>query len=284
MPNTLGSRPYLAFFRAGNQSLHTRILAEDPERNWDCCVNYFGDRPSDGAADEYFSGGENKYEGFWEFLERFGLADHYEYVLVLDDDLLFRPGDVSRYFDICHANAFYLSQPGLNWGSYFSHYVTLKNPFCRWRKVTFVEVMAPCFSRAALRDLKDTFLYTKSTWGIDLAWTEEVKQRESIYVIDDVPILHTRPIDPQNGAFYRKLRSWGISPYKEMEQVRARYPDCDQVWTTCDAGHSIAKWVPPWVPASVAALAISQAERVKRLASASNRLRAAIRFLARVSS
>ena len=34
-------RPNLLFVRAGDQSLHPRLIAEDPQRNWDCCVSWY---------------------------------------------------------------------------------------------------------------------------------------------------------------------------------------------------------------------------------------------------
>lgn len=263
-PNRLGSRPYLVFFRAGGNSFHDVILAQDPRRNWDCCVNWYLEGQPEGSAELYLSGGDNKFEGLVKFLRRTGLADHYEYVLALDDDLLFRPGDVSRYFDICRANALYLSQPALEWRSHFSHYVTLRNPVCRLRRVTFVEVMAPCFSRAALRELRKTFLYTKSTYGIDWAWSAEVGHFKSFHVVDEIPILHTRPIDRSQGAFYRKLREWGVNPDSDNASVFARYPDFARIMRTCRTGHAAASWVPQWTPPGALARAVWLGEAAKR--------------------
>lgn len=263
-PDRLGSRPYLALFRAGGSSLHERILREDPRRNWDCCVNWYLEGQPQGQAELYFTGGDNKFEGLVELLRVGAVAEHYEYVLALDDDLLFRPGDVSRYFDICRANDLYLSQPALSWRSYFSHYPTLRNAMCRLRKVTFVEVMAPCFSRAALRELHETFLYTKSTYGIDWAWSAEVGSRRSFHVVDEIPILHARPIDRGQGAFYQKLREWGVDPDSDNASVFARYPDFKRVYATCRSGHAAAAWVPRWTPARVLALAVRLVETAKR--------------------
>ena len=262
--NRLGSRPYLVLFRAGRDSLHDLILGQDPQRNWDCCVNWYLEGQPNGGAELYFTGGDNKFEGLVEFLRRTGLTDHYEYVLALDDDLLFRPAEVSRYFDICRANALYLSQPALMWRSHFSHYVTLRNPTCRLRKVTFIEVMAPCFSRQALRELHGTFLYTKSTYGIDWAWSAEVGGSRSFHVVDEIPILHARPIDRGQGAFYRKLREWGVNPDSDNASVFARYPDFERVYETCRTGHAAASWVPRWTPEGALMLAVQMVEGAKR--------------------
>jgi hypothetical protein len=261
------------FFRAGRNSLHEQLLAQDPRRNWDCCVNWYLEGQPDGRAELHFTGGDNKFEGLVEFLRGSGSAGHYEYILALDDDLLFRPGDVSRYFDICRANALYLSQPALLWRSHFSHYLTLRNPVCRLRKVTFIEVMAPCFSRLALRELRETFLYTKSTYGIDWAWSAEAGGRRSFHMIDEIPMLHTRPIDRGQGAFYRKLREWGVDPDSDNASVFARYPDFAPVFKTCRTGHAAAAWVPRRTPAAVLPMAVWLLEAAKRAFSAYKRYR-----------
>jgi hypothetical protein len=269
----LGTRRYLAFFRSGEKSLHGRILSEDPNRNWDCCVNWYVPRPVDDRAEMCFTGGDNKFEGFELFLSQTGLGEHYEHIFVLDDDLLFRPGDVSRYFDLCQANRLYLSQPGLAWRSYFSYSASLRNPACVLRRVNFIEVMAPCFSRAALRDLRKTFLYTKSTYGIDWAWSAEAAQHERLYVVDAVPILHTKPIDQARGAFYRKLRSWGVDPNEEARRVLSAYPGLVRRAVTLESGHVFAGWLPRWAETA----AMLQWERAKRMA----RLWMALRLKAR---
>ena len=45
------SRPYLVFVRAGNKSTHQRLLAENPDRNWDCCVSWYVPPPSENLAE-----------------------------------------------------------------------------------------------------------------------------------------------------------------------------------------------------------------------------------------
>ena len=42
LPPAATGRRYLVFVRAGNESWHRRLIQEDPNRNWDCCVSWYG--------------------------------------------------------------------------------------------------------------------------------------------------------------------------------------------------------------------------------------------------
>lgn len=223
-------RDYLVFVRAGINSLHPSMLAQDPQRNWDCCVNAWDD-PGEGDADKYgveycCTGGTiNKFEAFTEMLRSTEALRRYRYIMLIDDDLQFAPGDVSRFFDRCSQMDLFVSQPAIAWGSNANHLINIRNPMCIVRRVNFVEVMAPCFSSAAIEELLPTFLLTKCTWGIDDAWSSLLNGRGGLSVVDDVPMHHTKPMDRVNGPFYRKLRSMGIEPDEELATVHRNFPE-----------------------------------------------------------
>jgi hypothetical protein len=90
------ARPYLLFVRAGAQSLHGRLLAENPERNWDCCVSWYVSAREEALAEYYSGGGFNKFEGFLEFWRARAEPWPYRYVLIIDDDIYLAPGEISR--------------------------------------------------------------------------------------------------------------------------------------------------------------------------------------------
>ena len=237
-------RPYLVFFRAGPNSIHPRIVTEDRDRNWDCIVNWWGSEPDPAGADLLVSGGLNKADGFHELAMQGRVPwRDYRYILLLDDDVLFSPGDVSRLFRICEEHRTYLVQPALKWGTYASHAVTLRNPLCILRAVSFVEIMAPVFSREALGDLLDTFTLTRSTWGIDWAWSSRLAGQGRIHVVDDVSIEHTKPVNVEGGAFYARLREVGADPREEFKQVKTQFSDFGGVRTLA-RGHVYREAVP----------------------------------------
>lgn len=238
-------RPFLAFVRAGADSLHGRLIAEDPQRNWDCCVSWYVAPRSEALAEFYSHGGFNKLDGFLEFVRECPEYRDYRYVMLLDDDVYLRPGDLSRFFALCDRHATYLSQPALRWLTHTTINALVRNPVCVLRRVTFVEVMAPCFSQAALEELLPTFGMTRSTWGTDLAWAGTIGGHHPIYVVDAVGMDHTRTGDGRPTAFYRKLTEMGVDPGEELAAVRRRYPQF-RGSRTLASGHVFSPGIPRW--------------------------------------
>lgn len=238
-------RPYLVFVRAGEDSLHRRLMREDPARNWDCCVSWYASpAPEEQLAEFYSSGGFNKFDGFLEFWRNRPADFAYRQLLLLDDDVYLRPGDVSRFLTICDAYHTYLAQPALRWFTNTTLNALVRNPACLLRRVSYVEVMAPCFSQQALEALLPTFGLTRSTWGTDLAWAGVIDGREPIYVVDAVGMDHTRAGDGRPGLFYRRLAAMGVDPYAELKAVQERYPGL-RTSRTQKSGHVLRPGLPP---------------------------------------
>jgi hypothetical protein len=217
-------RPYLVFVRAGTQSLHPRLLAENPDRNWDCCVSWYVPPIPEQLAEYYSAGGFNKLDGFLEFWKQRPDPWPWRYVVLLDDDIYLRPGALSKFFQLCEQYGTYLSQPALNWFTHTTLNVLVRNPACLMRRLSFVEVMAPCFSAAALEELLPTFGWTRSTWGTDVAWGCILEGRHPVHVVDAVSMDHTRTGDGRPTAFYQKLTEMGVDPRQELRGILARFP------------------------------------------------------------
>jgi hypothetical protein len=238
-------RDYLVFFRSGPNSLHARLLVEDPGRNWDCAVSYWAStQPPDSLAEMYSTGGGNKFDGFLEFWNSDPRSRGYRYYLLLDDDVYFEPGDISRLLTICDRHKIELAQPALKWTTFFNHNVTVENPICELRRVSFVEVMAACFSAPTLERLLPTFSGSRSTWGIDWAWACVMRDTGTFHVVDAVAIDHTKVVDVKSGALYRKLRAEGVSFMDELNQARATYGEFGRRRTLL-RGHVYRRGVPP---------------------------------------
>jgi hypothetical protein len=238
-------RPFLAFVRAGAASLHGRLIAEDPGRNWDCCVSWYIPPRPEALAEVYCHGGFNKLDGFLEFARERPEYREYRYLILLDDDVYLRPGDLSRFFTLCERYGTYLSQPALRWFTHTTINALVRNPVCLLRRVSFVEVMAPCFSQPALAELLPTFGMTRSTWGNDLAWAGTIGGRHPIYVVDAIGMDHTRTGDGRPTAFYRKLTEMGVDPGAELARVKRLYPDF-RGSRTLTTGHVYRPGIPPW--------------------------------------
>ncbi len=236
-------RPYLVFVRAGDESLHGRLIAEDPQRNWDCCVSWYVPARPEQLAEYYSQGGFNKFDGFLEFWRERPEPWTYRYLLLLDDDVYLRPGDVSRFFTLCEQYQIYLVQPALRWFTQTTLNALVRNPACLLRRVSAVEVMAPCFSSAALETLLPTFGMTRSTWGTDLAWAGVIGGRHPIYVVDAIGMDHTRTGDGRPGLFYRRLAEMGVDPHEELRRVQRLYPELRR-YRTLRGGHVFREGLP----------------------------------------
>jgi hypothetical protein len=239
----MASRPYLVFVRAGDESLHGRLIAEDSHRNWDCCVSWYVPPRAEGLAEYYCQGGFNKLDGFLEFWRARPEPWTYRYLLLLDDDLYLRPGDVSRFLALCEHYHTYLAQPGLRWFTHTTLNTLVRNPACVLRRVSAVEAMAPCFSSAALEALLPTFGMTRSIWGTDLAWAGVIGGRHPIYVVDAVGMYHTRTGDGRPSLFYRKLAEMGVDPHEELRRVQRLYPELRR-YRTLRGGHVFRPGIP----------------------------------------
>jgi hypothetical protein len=229
VPRAAARRPYLVFVRAGRESWHRRLILEDPERNWDCCVNWYQEPADDEGLAEYYCGSVdskalNKLEGFLEFREHHPQPWNYRYIALLDDDVYLRPGELSHFFRLCDFYSLYLCQPALRWRTHTTLNSLVRNPMCVLRRVGFVEAMAPCFSNAALDSLIHTFRWTRSVWGIDWAWGALLEGHQPLYVVDAVSMDHTRTGNGRPTTFYRTLRAAGIDPGEDLRRVQKMFP------------------------------------------------------------
>ncbi len=219
----------LVILRAGDTSLHPTWLEEDKilERNWDLHLSYYGnqDDPFSGRPLDVTLTREKgpKAKGIVDCLKKLGKRlDHYGWIWLPDDDLACKLSTLNKFFQIVMSNSFELSQPALAEGSFFSHEITKQKPAFRWRYTSFVEIMCPCFSRSAFLRCRPYLGATESSWGIDLLFPKLIGYPErGIAIVDETPILHTRP------------PSWSIPP-AAMRQVNyaiaAGIDPADEVW------------------------------------------------------
>jgi hypothetical protein len=243
----LPSREFLVFVRAGPQSLHCDWLAQDPGRNWDCIVSWWGREPGDNGEELKVTGGSLKLDAFVDFYQGHRpLVGGYTHVLIADDDIRFPPGGISRLFDICRHCRLPLAQPALRWGTWVNQPVTMRNPFTEVRRVSYVEIMVPVFDRPTLESLIDTFLLTRSGVGVDVVWSHRLQGMDAIFIVDSVCVDHTKPVDMVDGALYKRMRAAGIDPWLEYQAMREQLPIAGGL-STLQEGHTYRRGIPPAV-------------------------------------
>ncbi|MEH6552260.1 MAG: DUF707 domain-containing protein [Pseudomonadales bacterium] len=216
---------FLVFIRAGD-SVEFDYWSESKRRNWDVAISSYGEeelsRQLYAEADYLFMGGLSKMQSFKRFYEAAPQIKAYDAILMLDNDIDIDPDDLANFFELHCEHGFSISQPALSHDSNSNFDLTLRYPMTIYRKTTYVEVMAPCFSQEAINKTIQTFDETISGWGMDLVWPLLVPDK-SIGVIDLCVMRHTAPMDAVNGPFYQYLKSIGVHPIIELEGICKKY-------------------------------------------------------------
>jgi hypothetical protein len=188
----------LVFCRVGERSLHPGWIGEPATRSYDVWLDCYCDPAVwAGAPANVTDGrGTTKWPRVAALLEADpGLIFRYDAVWFPDDDLAIDAAGVERFFQVFHAAKLSLAQPALADGCYWSHELTLAHRSFTLRYTNFVEVMAPAFSRDALRACAPTFGMSKSGWGLDYAWPRVLGNPiDAIAIVDAAPMVHTRPV------------------------------------------------------------------------------------------
>jgi hypothetical protein len=212
----------LVVVRAGDRSLHPQWIAAG-RRDFDLFVSYYGREPRRYADDaDYY---EVRRGPKWPCLagllrEHAAVVEGYDCVWFPDDDLAADGPTIDRMFAYFHAHRLNLAQPALTHDSYYTWRTLLQDPDCHLRYTRFVEIMAPMFSRAALRVCARTFTESPSGWGLDWVWPKLCRDAslERLAVIDATPVRHTRPC---GGELYRSNPE--LDPRSDCERVLAKY-------------------------------------------------------------
>lgn len=195
-------------------------------RTWDLLLNYYqppNEIPDD--ADMVIVGGITKFPATWEINRvHDGFLARYDAVFFLDDDIDINFDDVASLFSLFRRFDLMLAQPSLTPQSYSSWPITLRRPEYRLRFTNFVEIMAPIFSRSALERCLETFLLSKSGWGLDFAWPVLLgSPRDKVAIIDEITMTHPKAVDPKEGRFYQYLRALEVDPYQEFAKLCEAY-------------------------------------------------------------
>ena len=193
------ARRNLVILRAGVTSLHPVWLHDCPDeaRTWDLCLCTYGPDPDAvfGPADRRLHVPGSKFQGLSEVFSKHDFWSAYDYVWLPDDDLLTDWRSINQLFEICRRYELALAQPALLPEGYINHPITVRAARSTLRFTTFVEIMAPLFSQAALRRVAATFALNTSGYGMDHLWPVLIDAPpHSIAIIDTVGVLHTRPV------------------------------------------------------------------------------------------
>lgn len=205
----------LVFCRVGEGSLHSAWIGDPARRGYDVWLDAYCDPARwAGAPAKVTDGrGTTKWPRVADLLAADPAAfERWDAVWFPDDDVAVDAPTVERFFALFHERRLALAQPALTDDSFWSHELTLACPSFSLRYTNFVEVMAPAFSRDALRTCAPTFGQSRSGWGLDFAWTRLLGDpRDAIAIVDATPMRHTRPVG----------RAGAYAPAEADAEVRA---------------------------------------------------------------
>jgi hypothetical protein len=214
----------LVIVRAGDTSLHPYWLTSNFHEEWDLVVSYYGSSPTAFMTDGYrrIDHKGSKLVGLKLLLEEHPqLMESYDYFFFPDDDLEMSGKAIADLFYLCSQYHLGLAQPSLTSDSYVSRLITIHNPDALLRFTPWIECMAPCFSREALRLCLPTFGESLTGWGVDNLWAHILGTRNiPIAIVDAVQARHTRPYGgPNYGHVYRA----GTTAYLELMALQDKH-------------------------------------------------------------
>ena len=211
----------------GRHSLRSDWLLDTARRDFDVILLCYHELPGDPHVN-YPSLTSYQLNDFkwWMIAELFertapALAAQYEHFYFIDDDIETDKEAINFLFDCFARSPFVLAQPALTKDSFMSWPVLRRRPLSGHRYVSSVELMCPLMKRDALKALLPVFKLTKSGWGVDLLWGQQVRDQfgpDRIGVFDVVQVRHGRPVG--KGELYDKLDTTART---EEDMVRATY-------------------------------------------------------------
>lgn len=221
-PSRCVDRRNLVVLRAGDESLHPQWLGQGGRRDFDLLVSYYGKSIGRYRADADLY--EQRLGPKWPAIDELlrgspELLDRYDAFWFPDDDLAADPESIDRMFAFFRAFELSLAQPALTQDSFATWTTLRQDASSHLRYCGFVEVMAPIFSRAALRLCQPTFAESRSGWGLDWLWPPLCRRAGlgRIAVIDATPVRHTRPV---GGELYRNHPD--LDPRRDAERLLRR--------------------------------------------------------------
>jgi hypothetical protein len=197
----------------GDNSLHNNWINKDfdlvllyYENNEDTARSYTNHTPY-----VYVAKGE-KYHLLKSFIQdNIEFISKFDYIWLPDDDVDISPENINRLFNISKEYNLSISQPAMD--GYVSHEITKPVPNSLLRYTNFVEVLAPLFNKETLLKVYNTFDLNYSSWGYDYLWPHLLNYpQNSIAIIDDIVMTHTRPVG-QNYSRFPKI------PWDELVEL-----------------------------------------------------------------
>jgi hypothetical protein len=223
----------LVIARVGRNSLHRSWVDNARPRDWDLYLCPFQEiAPQTGldcTVGDVIPG--PKWTGLRTLLHEWDGWRDYDHIWLPDDDIVASQDTISAMFRAADALGFQLFTPALEENSHYGHYIIMRNRSFFARRVGFVEIMIPGFSRPALEQVLSTFDLSQTGWGfgLDPLWAK-LLDYEGLGILDALPVLHTRPVGKLRDAELQRRLS------EENDRILATYQCPSQMVTFAGIG------------------------------------------------
>lgn len=180
------------------------------------------------TAREHLTGG--KFENLNAVLTRRDPAS-FDWLLVVDDDVLLPAGFLDRFIAICEALDFGLAQPAQTWRSHAAWEITRRRGGSVARQTRYVEIGPVTAFRADVAAELFPFPPLRYGWGLDVHWAAVAQEKGwRLGIVDALPVRHDAA--PIATGYSREdavvearefLRERPYLPASEAQQTLAEY-------------------------------------------------------------
>lgn len=145
-------------------------------------------------------------------------ALNYNYVGVIDDDIIFKVSDFNYMLHIAEIHDLDVFQPSISKDSFFSHRKFVHRPGQMVTNIDWVEIMAPFYRQNLLVACASYFHKTISGQGVDcflMPVLQILNNQNKTGIVHSVQIKHARPI-----RSHQRIYENGLNNEQEIEIIR----------------------------------------------------------------
>lgn len=183
----------------GEKSLHKNWISDEydiflinySKKNYSKDCNYYVDNVSGSKYNLIYK----------QKKEILKIINNYENIFIPDDDILIFPEQIKKIFEVHSNYKLSLSMPALrgvfkkNDKRYIEVPIMNSSPNLILKYTNWVGIICPCFSKNFFIKSLETFSYNKSNWGIALLWSNSIKEKDKIAIIDSIEAIHSRRLN-----------------------------------------------------------------------------------------
>jgi len=215
----------LSVYREGNARTVARVVADAAERGWEVRL-WALDRPHPSLTAHTVGSGRGTRLPLLNALVRDDDLDRFEWVVVVDDDVVLRAGALGVLLSVAEHAGLDVVQPSHTARSHHTFEISVRRPLAVARRTTFVE-SGPAFAirRPWAARCVPFPADHEMGWGIELDWYDLAEQGACLGIVDAVAARHLHPIgggyrrDRETERLERRLRERGLTALRDVQQT-----------------------------------------------------------------